>query len=127
MHAPWRPASAGPTRSLAFAVLCLAIVAGTMPAPRAQSGAKTYLLKPWRVFDADAGQLREWVVLVRGERIEAAAPANTVTVPAGAQIIDLPGMTLLPGLIEAHSHLFLHPYNETSWESQVLREPLALR
>src|SRR2546425_13341388 len=104
MHAPRRRAC----RRAAFALLCLAIVAGTVPAPRAQSGAKTYLLKPWRVFDAEAGQLREWVVLVRGERIEAAAPANAVTAPADAQTINLPGMTLLPGLIEAHSHLFLH-------------------
>ncbi|MGH7222219.1 MAG: metal-dependent hydrolase family protein, partial [Gemmataceae bacterium] len=39
----------------------------------------------------------------------------------------LPNATLLPGLIEAHSHLFLHPYNEASWEDQVLKESLALR
>lgn len=46
---------------------------------------------------------------------------------AGARVIELPGMTLLPGLIDAHSHLLLHPYNETPWDDQVLREPLALR
>jgi imidazolonepropionase-like amidohydrolase len=46
---------------------------------------------------------------------------------AGARVIDLPGMTVLPGLIDAHSHLLLHPYNEASWNDQVLREPLALR
>ena len=44
-----------------------------------------------------------------------------------APVIDLPGTTLMPGMIEGHSHLFLHPYNETSWDDQVLREPLALR
>jgi imidazolonepropionase-like amidohydrolase len=65
-------------------------------------------------------------VLVRGERIAAVGPAADVNA-AGARIIELPGMTLLPGLIDAHSHLLLHPYNETSWENQVLREPLALR
>jgi imidazolonepropionase-like amidohydrolase len=42
-------------------------------------------------------------------------------------VIDLPGMTLMPGLIEGHSHLFLHPYNETSWDDQVLKEPESLR
>jgi imidazolonepropionase-like amidohydrolase len=65
-------------------------------------------------------------VLVRGDRIAAVGPSGDVSA-AGARVIDLPGMTLLPGLIDAHSHLLLHPYNETSWNDQVLREPLALR
>jgi imidazolonepropionase-like amidohydrolase len=85
------------------------------------------LLKPARVFDgvtpnAHAG----WVVLVRGNRIISAGPAAEVQTE-GARIIDLPNATLLPGLIEAHSHLLLHPYNEASWEDQVLKESLALR
>jgi len=42
-------------------------------------------------------------------------------------VVTLAGMTLLPGLIDAHSHVFLHPYDETSWDDQVLREPLSLR
>jgi imidazolonepropionase-like amidohydrolase len=85
------------------------------------------LLRPARVFDGISPQSREgWVVLVRGERIAAVGPAADVNA-AGARVIDLPGMTLLPGLIDAHSHLLLHPYNETSWDDQVLREPLALR
>ena len=42
-------------------------------------------------------------------------------------MVELPDATLLPGLIDAHVHLFLHPYNETSWNDQVLKEPLALR
>ncbi|HKE58670.1 MAG TPA: hypothetical protein VKB46_18285, partial [Pyrinomonadaceae bacterium] len=64
-----------------------------------------YLLKPAHVFDGEAAQLHDdWVVLVRGEKIEAAGPASTVKAPAEAKVIDLPGLTLLPGLIEAHSH-----------------------
>ncbi len=47
--------------------------------------------------------------------------------PAGTEIIELKGYTLLPGLIEGHSHLFLHPYNETSWDDQVLKESRAER
>jgi imidazolonepropionase-like amidohydrolase len=90
------------------------------PAPPA-----SILLKPARVFDGDATH-EGWVVLVRGELIEAAGPAATVTTQ-GAAVVDLPGTTLLPGLIEAHSHVLLHPYNETSWNDQVTHEPLALR
>ena len=45
----------------------------------------------------------------------------------GARTIDLPNETLLPGMIEGHSHLFLHPYNETSWNDQVTNESFALR
>jgi imidazolonepropionase-like amidohydrolase len=67
------------------------------------------------------------VVVVRGSRIEAAGPAEQVTVPPDAERIDLPGTTLIPGLIEGHSHLFLHPYNEALWDDQVLKEPLGLR
>ena len=80
-----------------------------------------------RVFDGERMQ-QGWSVLVRGDRIVAAGPAATVQVPPGARTITLAaGTTLLPGLIEGHSHLLLHPYNETSWNDQVLREPLALR
>lgn len=86
------------------------------------------LLRPARVFDGVSAQAREgWVVLVRGDRIAAVGPAAQVKPPEGAEIIDLPDTTLLPGLIEGHSHLLLHPYNEASWNDQVLKESLALR
>jgi imidazolonepropionase-like amidohydrolase len=68
-----------------------------------------------------------WAVLVRGDKIEAVGPRGQLTVPGDATTIDLPGTTLMPGLIEAHSHLLLHPYNETPWDDQVLHEALALR
>jgi imidazolonepropionase-like amidohydrolase len=86
------------------------------------------VLRADRVFDGVVDKPRErWIVLLRGERIEAAGPAGQVDVPADARVLDLPGMTLLPGLIDAHSHLLLHPYNEASWDDQVLKEPLELR
>ncbi len=84
------------------------------------------LLRPARVFDGVNPQPHQgWSVLVDGDKIEAAGP--NVAAPAGAKVIELPGATLLPGMIEGHSHLFLHPYNETLWDDQVLHEPLALR
>lgn len=86
------------------------------------------LLRPQRVFDATTSDTHEgWVVLVDGRTIAAAGPAASVSAPAGTTTIDLPGMTLLPGLIDAHSHIFLHPYNETLWNDQVLKEPFAYR
>jgi imidazolonepropionase-like amidohydrolase len=89
---------------------------------------KPILLKPARVFDGVEARAHDsWVVLVRGARIEAAGPAADVKVPDDARVIDLPAMTLLPGLIDAHTHLLLHPYNEATWDDQVLKQPQALR
>jgi imidazolonepropionase-like amidohydrolase len=67
-----------------------------------------------------------WAVRVRGNRIDAAGPAAGIDA-AGAKTIDLPGTTLLPGLVEGHSHVLLHPYDETTWNDQVAHEALALR
>jgi imidazolonepropionase-like amidohydrolase len=86
------------------------------------------LLKPDRVFDGSTPQAHEgWGAVVRGDRIVAVGPFDTLAAGAEVQRIDLPGTTLLPGLIEGHSHVLLHPYDETSWTDQVLKEPLALR
>jgi len=86
------------------------------------------LLVPDRVWDAiDNAPHDGWVVLVRGDRIEAAGPRAQISAPADATTIQLTGTTLIPGLIEGHSHLLLHPYNETSWNDQVLHEHEALR
>lgn len=102
---------------VAAAICCLQAAA-------AESEQATLLLRPARVFDGTT--LHEgWRVLVKGDRIIEAG-AN-VTPPPGTREVDLSGKTLLPGLIEGHSHLFLHPYNERSWDDQVLRESLALR
>ena len=91
-------------------------------------GQAPILLKSARVFDGAGLDCHDdWVVLVKGGRIESVGPAADVRAPADARVIDLPGATLLPGLIEAHSHLYLHPYNETSWDDQVLKESFTLR
>jgi imidazolonepropionase-like amidohydrolase len=108
-------------------VLLLAMVAAPLFAQGSDSST-SYLLVPDRVFDGISLEPHEgWVVLVRGERIAAVGPAARVSAPASVRRIELRGTTLLPGLIDAHSHMFLHPYNEASWNDQVLKEPLALR
>lgn len=107
-------------------LLCLvAAFACAAPAPAAD---RAVLLKPARVFDGSTPKPHDgWVVLVRGGRIEAAGPAGEVKAPDDARVIELPGATLLPGLIDAHTHVLLHPYNEASWDDQVLKEALSLR
>jgi imidazolonepropionase-like amidohydrolase len=83
------------------------------------------LLKPDRVFDGE-NMHTGWVVLIKNDTI-AAAGSMQFKLPAGTTIIELKNATLLPGLIEGHSHLFLHPYNETPWDDQVLKESRAER
>jgi imidazolonepropionase-like amidohydrolase len=107
-------------------LLCL-VAAFACVAP-VRAAERAVLLKPARVFDGGTAKPHDgWVVLVVGERIEAAGPADEVKVPAGVRVIELPGTTLLPGLIDAHTHVLLHPYNEATWDDQVLREALSLR
>ena len=104
-------------------LMLLALLAATAAA-RAEPAAETpILLRPARVFDGTTMHAG-WRVLVKGDRIVAAGSDVTA---AGAREIDLSAATLVPGLIEGHSHLFLHPYNETSWDDQVLHESIALR
>ena len=103
-------------------IACLIVSALASAAVRSEDSAT--LLIPDRVFDG-ATMHAGWQLLVSGERITAVGAK--VDAPAGAKRIELAGQTLIPGLIEGHGHLFLHPYNETSWDDQVLHEPLALR
>ena len=95
------------------------------PQPAAAAPARTTVLRPARVFDGDTMH-DGWAVRIVGARIDAVGPSASVAA-AGATVVDLPGATLLPGLIEAHSHILLHPYNETSWNDQVAHEAIGLR
>jgi imidazolonepropionase-like amidohydrolase len=101
------------------------LASGTVLLGQAAPPAVVTVLRPARVFDG--GEMHEaWAVRIRGDRIDAAGPAASVIAP-GVRIVDLPTATLMPGLIEGHSHILLHAYNETSWDDQVLREGVALR
>ena len=115
---------------LLFATLALTSASPFRLHAQATSGrvadTSSTLLTPARVFDGM--EMHDgWSVLVRGERIAAAGPSSALVVPTNAKRVSLPGATLMPGMIEMHSHLLLHPYNETTWDDQVLRESLALR
>ena len=110
-----------------LALLTLAIICLFNSAFAQQTASDTYtLFKPDRVFDGQQMHAGWWV-LVKGNRITAVGDASSIKAPADAKIIDLKGSTLMPGMIEGHSHLFLHPYNETLWDDQVLKESRAER
>ena len=109
--------------------VCLAMAAAAMVAPAQRGGGRgpstTYVLKPARVFDGDAMH-EGWTVRVTGDRIESAGPAAEMD-EANAKVVELPDTTLMPGLVEGHSHVMLHAYNETAWNDQVAHEGLAVR
>lgn len=109
-----------------FAAAATATTTGVNAAPAPPPAA--VLIRPAAVWTALEDKPHAgWVVLVSGNRIEKVGPSGEVTAPAGAPVIDLPGATLTPGLMDIHSHVLLHPYNETLWDDQVLKEPLAYR
>jgi imidazolonepropionase-like amidohydrolase len=104
----------------------LAIFMTNLTAAAEHPASSPFLLRPDAVFDGKEMHTG-WAVLVRGDKIEAAGPTATIAVPNETTTIDLAGDTLIPGLIEGHSHLFLHPYNETPWNEQVTNESLSFR
>lgn len=125
MSLPIRPVLAALTALAVTAAVCSPLAAQRPAAP--DSAAAPILLVPDAVWDGVGDVPRRGVaVLVRGSKIESVGPADRL-VAADAERVMLPGTTLIPGLIEGHSHLFLHPYDETLWDDQVLKEPLALR
>jgi imidazolonepropionase-like amidohydrolase len=87
---------------------------------------KNYYLTADRVFDGETMH-ESWAVVVEGDKIVSVGPKDKVKEPAGAVKINYPNSTLLPGLIEGHSHLLLYPYNITDWDTQVLKETDAYR
>jgi imidazolonepropionase-like amidohydrolase len=84
------------------------------------------LLRPTQVFDGEEMHVG-WVVAVEDRHIIYAGEPGGFDERDAGEVIELPNMTLLPGLIEGHSHILLHPYNETSWNDQVLKESEAER
>jgi len=114
-------------RLLCHLVAALLVVFVWVPAS-AHAATAPILLRPAAVFTSESDAVHTgWVVLVSGERIQAVGPESSMQIPANVEIIDLSGMTLLPGLMDLHSHIFLHPYSETLWDDQVLKEPVPYR
>ncbi len=112
------------SRPLTIVLAAAALLA--VPPLSPLSGQEAVLLRPGSVFDGETSN-QGWVVMVTGDRISAAGSETELDVPRGIREVDLGNLTLLPGLIEGHAHLLLHPYDETPWTDQVLLESLAER
>jgi imidazolonepropionase-like amidohydrolase len=111
------------TTSLLRLTLALCALASLPPAVAAPVTSDV-LLVPARVWTADGnGSHSGWAVLVHAGTIAAVGPLASINAPADVVRLTLPDSTLTPGLIDLHSHLFLHPYNQTLWNDQVLSEP----
>src|SRR5471032_1508794 len=124
---PAPPKLAYNCRMLARRLILLLVILASVALPQSparEPGAVT-LLKPARVFDGETMH-EGWAVRVRGDRVEAAGPLASLDA-SGAMAVELPDTTLMPGLVEGHSHILLHAYNETTWNDQVAHEGLALR
>ncbi|RYF02147.1 MAG: amidohydrolase family protein, partial [Oxalobacteraceae bacterium] len=115
------------SRYLAFATLTLLACNAHAQQARQAEQARPVLLSADRVWTGDGAPHAGWSVLVAGGRIQGVGPSASLAVPADAERISLPGKTLIPGLIELHSHVLLHPYNETTWDDQVIKEAPAYR
>jgi len=114
-----------PRKLTVLSALTASLVLGQSSPIAAQ---QALVIVPDRVYDgATARPHAGWEVVVAGDTIVAVGPTGEVRRPRRALVLELEGTTLLPGFIEGHSHLLLHPYDETNWNDQVLREPLALR
>lgn len=112
-----------------FFLCCLASLAFYYYSPaqqRKNAPDSLYYLTADRVFDGEQMHTG-WGVLVGGGKILAAGEAKSIEVPKSARRLNYPGCTIMPGLIEGHGHLFLYPYNISSWDEQVLKETDALR
>jgi imidazolonepropionase-like amidohydrolase len=103
-------------RNLSLTFICCAVVF-------AQSPPRPIVLRAARVLDVESGKMiAPGEILIQGERI--AQIGSTVTHPSGAEVLDLGDRTLMPGLIDAHVHLFLHVGEE---DMQTIRESVPER
>ena len=89
----------------------------------AQSQPEYYRIKTSKIFDGKKLQSNVSILIHNNTIIYLGSEGNMPSTPHGeTEVIDLTDYMVLPGLIEGHSHLLLHPYNETSWTDQVLKE-----
>lgn len=109
-------------------VAVLALAPHRTAAPQSADSTRAVLLVPDAVWEGTRDSPQPGlVILIKGGRIDTVGRAAEIQAPPDTERVELPGKTIIPGLIEGHSHLFLHPYSEALWDDQVLKEPLGFR
>jgi imidazolonepropionase-like amidohydrolase len=109
LQAPWRGAGQTP---------CVGSDGGFYQCP---SAPRVFAIRAGRLFDSQAGvMLTKQVILVQGDRITAVGPESQVKMPVSAQVVDLTRATVLPGLIDAHTHMFNTRSAKTTTETAML-------
>jgi imidazolonepropionase-like amidohydrolase len=103
-----------------FLILLMLTIAAT--AAYAADSPEVYV-RAGRLMDVRSGKmLADQIIVIRGERIERVGPAAEIRVPQGATVVDLSGATVLPGLIDAHTHIFLTGEDNGRYDEQLLKE-----
>lgn len=99
-----------------FCIMTLALFAAPHPAAYSQEAKTTVLTGGMLISGLSVPPLHNATVVIRGDRIVQAGPAKEIAIPAGATVIDTRGQTMMPGLIDAHAHLFMLGYgDEAAW------------
>src|SRR5204863_690488 len=107
---PWRGAGAQ---------ACFGAIDGS--ANKCPAPPETVAIRAGHLFDSNTGQMRaDQIIVLNGERIVDVGPSAQVRIPAGAAVIDLSRQTVLPGLIDAHTHMFNTPKPGMSRETSTL-------
>jgi len=111
-------------RRLLFLCICLSMAV-------AQNAAdKVTVIKAGNLLDVKSGEIRHnQVIVVRGSKIESISDGSANRMPAGATVIDIPRGTVLPGLIDSHTHIFLQGEDpaQGGYDANILQQGIALR
>lgn len=108
----------------------LLLVLGAAPSCAQEKQEKVIAIRAGRLIDGKSDQARtNQVIVIRGNRIASVGDAASTQIPSGAQVIDLSRATVLPGLIESHTHIFLQGEDpkEGGYDANILHYGLAYR
>ena len=133
-HAPFFPNSFGRTSAaLIMAGSCTswaqaASLTGPTPVAQTRDNAAPEYVRAGKLLDVRSGKmLADQVIVIRGGRIERVANASEQQIPAGARVVDLSRATVLPGLIDCHTHIMLADTDNSHYEDYLLKDSYQYR